>query len=184
MTGTITRGDGRGLAHAVVTVADQAGRQEALAATDPEGRYRIPLRGGGTYVVVAASGTFSPRAALVTVDGEAVSPSTDLMAGWLSARLGVKVRRTRAEQGTGMVAVRLERRSGPVELSRPDGRTATLRQPGQPDRLIALARRTVPDCLAEELRRLDPDDVYGEALAGVSQISRGRTSAHKSEGVR
>jgi hypothetical protein len=64
-----------------------------------------------------------------------------------------------------------------VELIRPDGRTGTLRQPGQPDRLIALARRTVPDCLAEELRRLDPDDVYGEALVGVAHISRGRSSS-------
>ena len=72
--------------------------------------------------------------------------------------------------------MRLERRSGPVELTRPDGRTGTLRQPGQPDRPIALARRTVPDCLAEELRRLDPDDVFGEALAAVGQVSRGRTA--------
>ena len=79
-----------------------------------------------------------------------------------------------------MVSVRLERRSGPVELIRPDGRTGTLRQPGQPDRLIALARRTVPDCLAEELRRLDPDEVYGEARAGIGQISRGRSSSAKS----
>jgi hypothetical protein len=98
------------------------------------------------------------------------------MAGWLAGRLGVKVKRAKADGG-GMVSVRLERRSGPVELLRPDGRTGTLRQPGQPDRLLALARRTVPDCLAEELRRLDPDDVYGEALAGVAQISRGRSSA-------
>ena len=64
-----------------------------------------------------------------------------------------------------MVSVRLERRSGPVELIRPDGAHGTLRQPGQPDRLIA-GPAHVPDCLAEELRRLDPDDVYGEALAG------------------
>jgi glucose-6-phosphate dehydrogenase assembly protein OpcA len=101
------------------------------------------------------------------------------MAGWLCARLGVKVRRTKVDKGSGMVSVRLERRSGPVELIRPDGRTATLRQPGQPDRLIALARRTVPDCLAEELRRLDPDDVYGEALAAVGEISRGRSTVPK-----
>ena len=64
-----------------------------------------------------------------------------------------------------------------IELMRPDGRTGTLRQPGQPDRLLALARRTVPDCLSEELRRLDPDDVYGEALHGVGLISRGRSSS-------
>ena len=35
----------------------------------------------------------------------------------------------------------------------------------------------MPDCLAEELRRLDPDDVYAEALTGVAQISRGRSSS-------
>jgi glucose-6-phosphate dehydrogenase assembly protein OpcA len=128
--------------------------------------------------LLASALDFPPHDAITsaTVSGETVSPSTDLMAGWLAGRLGVKVKRAKADGG-GMVSVRLERRSGPVELLRPDGRTGTLRQPGQPDRLLALARRTVPDCLAEELRRLDPDDVYGEALAGVAQISRGRSSA-------
>ena len=131
--------------------------------------------------VLAAALDFPPHDIITSaaVSGEAISPSTDLMAGWLAARLGVKVRRSRAD-GAGMVSVRLERRSGPVELIRPDGRTGTLRQPGQPDRLIALARRTVPDCLAEELRRLDPDEVYGEALVGIGQISRGRSSSAKS----
>ena len=76
----------------------------------------------------------------------------------------------RRRRAPGMVSVRLERRSGPVEL-RPPGRarSGTLRQPGQPDRLVALARREVRDCLAEELRRLDPDEIYGAALAGVGQ---------------
>ncbi|GAA4679927.1 glucose-6-phosphate dehydrogenase assembly protein OpcA [Pseudonocardia yuanmonensis] len=110
------------------------------------------------------------------VAGEQVSPSTDLLAGWLVTRLGVKVKRSPASRGQGMSLVRLTRASGPVELVRPDGKTATLSQPGQPDRMIALARRGVPDCLAEELRRLDPDDTYGEALAGVDNVSRGRTA--------
>ncbi|MFC4946483.1 glucose-6-phosphate dehydrogenase assembly protein OpcA [Pseudonocardia sp. GCM10023141] len=109
------------------------------------------------------------------VAGEAVSPSTDLMAGWLQVRLGTKVKRSPAQSGPGLVSVRLERASGPVELVRPDGKTGALRQPGQPDRLVALARREVRDCLAEELRRLDPDEIYGEALGGVSSIGRGRT---------
>jgi glucose-6-phosphate dehydrogenase assembly protein OpcA len=109
-----------------------------------------------------------------TVAGEAVSPSTDLMAGWLAARLGAKVKRSPAAAGPGLVSVRLERSGGPVQLVRPDGKVGSLRQPGQPDRLVALARREVRDCLAEELRRLDPDDTYGEALAGVATISRGR----------
>lgn len=109
------------------------------------------------------------------VAGEAVSPSTDLMAGWLATRLGVKVKRSPAETGQGLVSVRLDRPSGPVELVRPDSKVGSLRQPGQPDRLVALARREVRDCLAEELRRLDPDEIYGAALAGVSRVTRGRT---------
>lgn len=109
------------------------------------------------------------------VAGEVISPSTDLLAGWLAARLGVKVKRSPAKSGEGMVSVKLERRSGPVELIRPDGKVGRLRQPGQPDRLVALARRAVRDCIAEELRRLDPDEIYAEALAAVGQVSRGRT---------
>ncbi|BBG01977.1 MULTISPECIES: glucose-6-phosphate dehydrogenase assembly protein OpcA [Pseudonocardia] len=109
------------------------------------------------------------------VAGEAVSPSTELMAGWLAAALGVKVKRSPSAQENGLTLIRLTRSTGDIELARPDGRTARLTQPGQPERLIALARREVSDCLAEELRRLDPDEVYQEALAGVSQVTRGRT---------
>ncbi len=112
------------------------------------------------------------------VAGEAVSPSSELMAGWLAAALGIKVKRSTVDENgkaTGLALVRLSRPSGMIELVRPDGHTARLTQPGQPERRIALARRGVPDCLAEELRRLDPDEVYHEALNGVSQITRGRT---------
>lgn len=113
------------------------------------------------------------------VAGEAVSPSTDLLAGWLAVRLGVKVKRSPStDGGGGMSSVKLVRRIGAVELIRPDGRTATLRQTGQPDRMIPLTRRGVPDCLAEELRRLDPDEIYGEALGGIKLVSRGRTTVN------
>ena len=49
-------------------------------------------------------------------------------------------------------------------LDRPDGKTAALHQPDQPDHRIALPIRQLRECLAEELRRLDADDVYGEVL--------------------
>lgn len=117
---------------------------------------------------------FEPVTAAV-VSGEAISPSTELMAGWLAARLDVRVKRAPAERGPGLVSVQLTRRSGVVELVRPDGKVGTLRVPGQPERRVALARRSVPECLAEELRRLDPDDIYAEALAGVAKVTRGRT---------
>ncbi len=110
-----------------------------------------------------------------TVAGEIVSPSTDLLAGWLAVRLDTRVKRSPADSGPGLVSVRLDRASGPIELIRPDGKIGSLRQPGQPDRLVALARREVRDCLAEELRRLDPDEIYGAALQGVGRVSRGRS---------
>ena len=47
-----------------------------------------------------------------------------------------------------------------ISISRTDGRLATFASPGQPDRPVALKRRDLPDLLAEELRRLDEDDVY------------------------
>ncbi|MDN5859003.1 MAG: glucose-6-phosphate dehydrogenase assembly protein OpcA [Pseudonocardia sp.] len=111
----------------------------------------------------------------VTVAGETVSPSTDLMAGWLAARLDAKVKRSPTAGGPGLTSVRLERPSGPVVLVRPDGKVGALRQPGQPDRRVALTRREVRDCLAEELRRLDDDEPYAEALAGWGLVTRGRT---------
>jgi glucose-6-phosphate dehydrogenase assembly protein OpcA len=118
-----------------------------------------------------------------TVAGEVVSPSTDLLSGWLAVRLDAKVKRSPAQSGPGLVSVRLDRASGPVELIRPDGKVGSLRQPGQPDRLVALARREVRDCLAEELRRLDPDEIYGEALSGIGRITRGRTPVKTSSVV-
>ena len=65
--GTVHRGDGLGLAQAVVTVADPTGRQEARTTTDGAGEYRVALRHGGTFLVVAAAGTYQPHAALVPV---------------------------------------------------------------------------------------------------------------------
>ena len=58
----------------------------------------------------------------------------------------------------------LERSSGPIVLDRPDGRIVTISQPGKPDRRVALPIRTLSEALIEELRRLDPDEVYGDVL--------------------
>lgn len=110
-----------------------------------------------------------------TVTGQSDSPSTELLAGWLLDYLQVPVRRMKAEEGQqGIVGVRLERASGPIELYRPDGRIGTLSQPGQPTRRIALQRRSVSDVLTEELHRLDPDEIYARALAGVRQLKARR----------
>ncbi|WP_433277353.1 MFS transporter [Pseudonocardia xinjiangensis] len=67
--GTVSRSDGLGLPQVVVTVADPAGRQEARTTTGHDGYYRVDLRTGGTYLVVAAAGTYQPHAAMVAVGG-------------------------------------------------------------------------------------------------------------------
>lgn len=100
------------------------------------------------------------------VRGAADSPSTDLLAAWLRARLECPVDREIAGEA-GMHSVELHREAGTVTLSRPEGAQAVLSQPGEPDHRLGLARRSVAECLAEELRRLDPDVTYSEVIRSL-----------------
>ena len=60
---------------------------------------------------------------------------------------------------------------GPIVLDRADGSLATLAIDGQPARAVALKRRDTAELIAEELRRLDPDDTYASALRyGVERL--------------
>jgi len=97
------------------------------------------------------------RSAKVTA--ERISPSADLLQAWLNDRLRVPVERANST-GPGITEVVLETKEGPIRISRKDGRLATFSSPDRPDRPVALRRRELPDLLAEELRRLDEDDVY------------------------
>jgi len=98
------------------------------------------------------------------VSAEPRNPSADLVAAWLTERLKVPVTREVSE-GPGITEVRFAVSDGEITICRPDGRTATLRRPGQQDRRVALHRRDAAELMSEELRRLNPDEVYGETLA-------------------
>lgn len=100
----------------------------------------------------------------IQVEGASDSPSTLLLAAWLHMALNVPITVVEDPRGTGIRSVVLTRRSGNVELTRPAAVDAVLTQPGQPVQQIALPRRTLQDCLSEELRRLDPDEVFGEVV--------------------
>ncbi|MER7811759.1 glucose-6-phosphate dehydrogenase assembly protein OpcA [Streptomyces sp900116325] len=105
-----------------------------------------------------------------TVEGESENPSCELLAMWLADRLGVPVERTHS-QGPGLTAVRMQTKGGTIVLDRPDGSLATLCMEGQPDRAVALKRRETAELLAEELRRLDPDNIYASAVKfGVDRL--------------
>jgi glucose-6-phosphate dehydrogenase assembly protein OpcA len=104
------------------------------------------------------------------VEGEAYNPSTELLGLWLADRLEVSVER-RISDGPGLTAVTLTTADGDISLDRADGALAELAMPGQPDRRVALKRRDTADLIAEELRRLDPDDIYKSSVKyGVKRL--------------
>ncbi|WP_167102512.1 glucose-6-phosphate dehydrogenase assembly protein OpcA [Mycobacterium sp. DL592] len=101
------------------------------------------------------------------VSGLESEPALDILAGWLASRIDGTVTRT-----TGELKVQLVRPSETVTLSRPqDGVTATLSRTARPQALLPLPRRETRDCLAEDLRRLDADEIYHEALAGIDNVN-------------
>ncbi|AZG44309.1 glucose-6-phosphate dehydrogenase assembly protein OpcA [Gordonia insulae] len=101
----------------------------------------------------------------VEVTGPARSPGVDLLAGWLRSALNVPTKRR-----VGSFEVRLQRDDGPTVLAVDQNNNAVLCMPGKPDGRVAMSRRELPLLLAEELRRLDIDEVYEQALSGVTEV--------------
>jgi glucose-6-phosphate dehydrogenase assembly protein OpcA len=100
------------------------------------------------------------------VSGLKNEPALDVLAGWLASRIDGTVQRA-----VGELKVELVRASETVTLSRPqEGVTATLRRSDRPEALLPLPRRETRECLAEDLRRLDADEIYHEALAGIGKV--------------
>ncbi|KDE97517.1 oxidoreductase [Mycolicibacterium aromaticivorans JS19b1 = JCM 16368] len=101
-----------------------------------------------------------------SVSGLKDEPALDILAGWLASRIDGTV--TRA---VGELKVELVRASETVTLARPqEGVTATLTRTDRPEALLPLPRRETRECLAEDLRRLDADEIYHEALAGIEKV--------------
>lgn len=107
----------------------------------------------------------------VRVEAERVSPSADLLGAWLNDRLRVPVERS-TSPGPGITEVTMETREGPIRITRHDGKLAMFSSPGQPDRPVALRRRDLPELLAEELRRLDEDDIYAATARRLVKLQQ------------
>ncbi|BAU87434.1 oxppcycle protein [Streptomyces laurentii] len=97
------------------------------------------------------------------VESEADNPSAELLARWFGRRLNVPVERV-VTDGPVVTAVRMGTPDGEIVIDRPEGPVAHLSIPGQPHRVMALKVRTTAELIAEELRRLDPDEAYESAL--------------------
>lgn len=115
-------------------------------------------------LLVAALDQVCAPVTAAQVDAPAGTGPGELMASWLQARLNLSVER-RFTTGPGTIqGVHLKTPEGTISLVRISLKEALLSLPGQPDRAVALEIRNTNDLLSEELRRLDPDPVFSEAM--------------------
>ncbi len=118
-----------------------------------------------------------------TVHAERSNASADLLAAWLSKELHVKVE-VRTSRGPGITAARLHTVEGDIAITRPDGLLARYSIPNQPERHVALKRRETSELLAEELRRLDPDDIYAVTVEELLRLTEAKDAEGSKNGTR
>lgn len=106
------------------------------------------------------------RVSRVTVIGPQTDPTAILLGGWLQARLGVVPEWESAGRLSGVGVTLDDGEQLTLEAHR-DG-TAVLKRANLPDRTLPLGERVLGDELAEELRRLDPDQPYAAALGAAA----------------
>lgn len=130
-------------------------------------------------LLAAALDQYPARVEGGRVSAERSNASADLLVAWLSDRLGVTIERA-VSKGPGITDVALHTGGGDIEISRPDGRLASFSIPNAANRPVALKRRDIAELLAEELRRLDPDDVYAATVANVCELQIAAEAKNKS----
>ena len=122
-------------------------------------------------LVTGAFDTLEAKVVGATVVAPERDPTAALMRGWLGARLHITPVAEPTTEFPRMRAIELQCENGDtIRLTREDG-TAVFSRTGQHDRQLPLVRRPLGDELAEELRRLDPDQIYAEALGTLSGMS-------------
>jgi glucose-6-phosphate dehydrogenase assembly protein OpcA len=113
--------------------------------------------------------TATSRVTSVSVVAPARDPTAALLRGWLAARLHIT---PKARDSANLIeAVRMRLASGAtISVQSGDG-TALVRHTGLPDRTLPLIGRPLGDQLAEELRRLGPDQTYAHALEAATGVT-------------
>jgi hypothetical protein len=110
-----------------------------------------------------------------SIEGDPDSATAQLLAGWLSSRCGcavevVKSTRTPGPSGVDSVVLRLDQ-DEEVRLQADRRGGAVISQPFRPESMVALPERGLGDLLGEELRRLDPDEPYSDALEAATGVT-------------
>jgi glucose-6-phosphate dehydrogenase assembly protein OpcA len=109
------------------------------------------------------------------VEGDPHNATAQLIAGWISSRSGcgvevVESTRTPGSSGVDTISLTLDRNEE-VRLQADRRGGAVVTQPNRPESTIALPEGAVGDLVGEELRRLDRDETYEEALESATGVT-------------
>jgi glucose-6-phosphate dehydrogenase assembly protein OpcA len=108
------------------------------------------------------------------IEGDPGNASAQLLGGWLTSRTGQRIAvegggRVPGTSGVDAVVLQLDQKEEVrIQADRKGG--ATISQPFRPDATVALPERALGDLLSEELRRLDNDEPYREALEAATGV--------------
>lgn len=109
----------------------------------------------------------------VEVVGDLQNPSVLLLGAWLRQQLDCPVSMVHREDSVGVKAVylvRLVREDSSIEILRDQSNIAVLSQTNQPPKELSLPVRSLRDCLAEDLRRLDPDLAFEKVITSGLEL--------------
>lgn len=109
----------------------------------------------------------------VDIVGDLQNPSVLLLAAWLRQQLECPVSLEHREDSVGVKAVylvRLTREESSIEILRDQSNIAVLSQTNQPPKELSLPVRSLRDCLAEDLRRLDPDLAFEKVICSGLEL--------------
>ncbi|MTB86971.1 glucose-6-phosphate dehydrogenase assembly protein OpcA [Aeromicrobium senzhongii] len=99
------------------------------------------------------------------IQADDINPVAVLLRAWLECRLKVPIEFVDDDSGPQIQRVTLFTDVGDIDIRRVDTMSCEFSVPGSASRIVPIRRRTIPELLAEDLRRLDADEVYGETLA-------------------
>lgn len=92
------------------------------------------------------------------------NPVADLIQAWLENRLRVDLVRRRGD-GHQIQEIVLQTTAGDIVIERVEAGSCRFQVPGSVAREVPMRTRTVAELLAEDLRRLDADEVYARTIA-------------------
>ncbi|WP_040339692.1 glucose-6-phosphate dehydrogenase assembly protein OpcA [Candidatus Blastococcus massiliensis] len=109
------------------------------------------------------------------IEGDPHNATAQLVAGWISSRCGCVIDVAEGSRGagpSGVESIVLQLDEGEeVRITADHRGGAVITQPNRPEGTVALPERALGELLSEELRRLDPDEPYSDALEAAIGIS-------------